>query len=75
MTITEDLCKTLGVNINVPFILTCNSKVIYKVTEKDVFAFRCNSSGWQQMLYKDVLHYDCVHQWGTNASSTQLSRH
>ena len=56
MTITEDLCKTLGVNINVPFILTCNSKVIYKVTEKDVFAFRRNSSGWQQMLYKDVLH-------------------
>ena len=56
MTITEDLCNTLGVNINVPFILTCNSKVIYKVTEKDVFAFRRNSSGWQQMLYKDVLH-------------------
>lgn len=56
MTITEDLCKILGVDMDVPFILTCNSKVIYKVTEKDVFAFRRNSSGWQQMLYKDVLH-------------------
>ena len=34
MTITEDLCKTLGVNINVPFILTCNSKVIIRSLKK-----------------------------------------
>lgn len=56
MTITEDLCKILGVDMDVPFVLTSNSKVIYKVTEKDVLAFRCNSNVWQQMLYKDVLH-------------------
>ena len=56
MTITEDLCKILGVDMNVPFILTCNSKVIYKVTEIDVLFSRCNSNVWQQMLYRDVLH-------------------
>lgn len=56
MTMTEDLCKILGVDMDVPFVLTSNSKVIYKVTEKDVLAFRCNSNVWQQMLYKDVLH-------------------
>ena len=56
MTITEDLCKILGVDMNVPFILTCNKKVIYKVTEIDVLYFRCNSNVWQQMLYRDVLH-------------------
>ena len=56
MTITEDLCKILGVDMNVPFILTCDSKIIYQVTEKDVLAFRCNSNVWQQMLYKDVLY-------------------
>lgn len=28
----------------------------YKVTEKDVLTFRCNSNVWQQMLYKDVLY-------------------
>ena len=56
MTITEDLCKILGVDMNVPFILACDSKIIYKVTEKDVLAFRCNSNVWQQMLYRDVLH-------------------
>ena len=56
MTTTEDLCKILGVDMNVPFILTCNSKVIYKVTEIDVLFSRCNSNVWQQMLYRDVLH-------------------
>lgn len=56
MTITEDLCKILGVDMNVPFILICNSKVIYKVTEIDVLFSRCNSNVWQQMLYRDVLH-------------------
>lgn len=56
MTMVEDLCKILGVDMDVPFVLTSNSKVIYKVTEKDVLAFRCNSNVWQQMLYKDVLH-------------------
>ena len=56
MTITEDLCKILGVDMDVPFILTCNSKVIYKVTEIDVLFSRCNSNVWQQMLYRDVLH-------------------
>ena len=56
MTTTEDLCKILGVDMDVPFILTRDSKIIYKVTEKDVLAFRCNSNVWQQMLYKDVLH-------------------
>lgn len=56
MTMTEDLCKILGVDMDVPFVLTSNSKVIYKVTEKGVLAFRCNSNVWQQMLYKDVLH-------------------
>lgn len=56
MTITEDLCKILGVDMNVPFILTCNKKVIYKVTEIDVLYSRCNSNVWQQMLYRDVLH-------------------
>lgn len=56
MTITEDLCKILGVDMNVPFILTCNNKVIYKATEIDVLSFMCNSNVWQQMLYKDVLH-------------------
>ena len=42
--------------MNVPFILTCNKKVIYKVTGIDVLYFRCNSNVWQQMLYRDVLH-------------------
>lgn len=56
MTMTEDLCKILGVGMDVPFVLTSNNKVIYKVTEKDILAFRCNSNVWQQMLYKDVLH-------------------
>ena len=56
MTITEDLCKILGVDMNVPFILTCNKKVIYKATEIDVLYSRCNSNVWQQMLYRDVLH-------------------
>lgn len=56
MTTTEDLCKILGVDMDVPFILTRDSKIIYKVTEKDVLAFRCNSNVWQQMLYKDVLY-------------------
>ena len=56
MTITEDLCKILGVDMDVPFILTCDSKIIYQVTEKDVLTFRCNSNVWQQMLYKDVLY-------------------
>lgn len=56
MTMTEDLCKILGVDMDAPFVLTSNSKVIYKVTEKDVLAFKCNSNVWQQMLYKDVLH-------------------
>ena len=56
MTITEDLCEILGVDMDVPFILTCNSKVIYKVTEIDVLFSRCNSNVWQQMLYRDVLH-------------------
>ena len=56
MTITEDLCKILGVDMDVPFILTRDSNIIYRVTEKDVLAFRCNSNVWQQMLYKDVLY-------------------
>ena len=56
MTTTEDLCKILGVDMDVPFILTCDSKIIYQVTEKDVLTFRCNSNVWQQMLYKDVLY-------------------
>lgn len=34
MTITEDLCKILGVDMNVPFILTCDSKIIYQYTSK-----------------------------------------
>lgn len=56
MTTTEDLCKILEVDMNVPFTLTCNSKVIYKVTEIDVLFSRCNFNVWQQMLYRDVLH-------------------
>lgn len=39
MTITEDLCKILGVDMDVPFILTCDSKVINHVRKTPSFSY------------------------------------